>query len=127
MRTGGWQLRQTGRWFTAVFAQSDLLALGAIAELQANGLSVPGDVSVIGYDDIPVAQYMTPALTTIRQPMHEVGAQAVKLLAEELAKPSPSARPRRRHQLVDVSLVVRDSVTSPIRSAAKRSAAFGLQ
>ena len=122
MRTGGWQLRQTGRRFTAVFAQSDLLALGAIAELQANGPSVPGNVSVVEYDDIPVAQYMTPALTTIRQPMHEVGAQAVKLLVDELAKPSPSARPRRRHQLVDVSLVVRDSVASPTRSEAKRRA-----
>lgn len=114
------QLRLSGRRFTAVFAQSDLLALGAIAELQANGLSVPGDISVIGYDDIPVAQYMTPALTTVRQPMHEVGAQAVKLLVEELAKTSPSTRPRRRHQLVDVSLVVRDSVTSPPRVLGKR-------
>src|SRR5204862_6544165 len=101
------QLRQSGRRFPAVFAQSDLLALGAIAELQANGLSVPGDVSVVGYDDIPVAQYMTPALTTIRQPMHEVGAQAVKLLVDELAKLSQSARTRRRNKLVDLSLVLR--------------------
>jgi len=46
----------------------------------------------------------------------------VKLLAEELAKPTPSARPRRRHQLVDVSLVVRDSVTSPTRTETKRRA-----
>lgn len=114
------QLRQSGHKFTAVFAQSDLLALGAIAELQANGLAVPRDVSVIGYDDIPVAEYMTPALTTIRQPMNEVGAQAVKLLAEELGRPSLSGRARRRHQLVDVSLVARDSVTSPPRSEAKR-------
>jgi LacI family transcriptional regulator len=110
------QLLQSGRTFTAVFAQSDLLALGAIAELQAKGLAVPADVSVIGYDDIPVARYMTPALTTVRQPMTEVGAQAVRLLAEELAKPARSTRGRRRHQLVDVSLVVRQSVSSPARS-----------
>ena len=114
-RTAMRQLLQSGRNFTALFAQSDLLALGAIAELHARGLAVPGDVSVIGYDDISVARYMNPALTTVRQPMTEVGAQAVRLLAEELAKPARSTRAHRRHQLVDVSLVVRQSVSSPTR------------
>lgn len=115
------ELLRSGRKFSALFAQSDLLALGAIAELQARGISVPGDVSVIGYDDIPVARYMTPALTTIRQPMNEVGAQAVRLLAEELAKPSRSSRARRRHQLVDVTLVVRQSVASPTPSKGRKA------
>jgi LacI family transcriptional regulator len=108
-------LLRSGRKFSAVFAQSDLLAVGAIAELHAKGVSVPGDISVVGYDDIPVARYMTPALTTIRQPMNVVGAQAVRMLAEELARPARSSRPRRRHVLVDVSLVVRDSVASARR------------
>ena len=112
------RLLESGGRFTALFAQSDLLALGAIAELQARNLSVPGDVSVVGYDDIPVARYLTPALTTVRQPMPEVGARAVRLLVEELATPSGAGRPRRRHQLVDVSLVVRDSVAIPARSRA---------
>jgi len=110
------KLLASRRTFTAVFAQSDLLALGAIAELQARGLSVPSDVSVVGYDDIPVARYMSPALTTVRQPMPEVGAMAVRLLVEELSPPSHAGRARRRHHLVDVSLVVRDSVASPARS-----------
>lgn len=99
--------------FSAVFAQSDLIALGAIAELQARGLSVPGDVSIVGYDDIPVAKYMTPALTTVRQPMAEVGARAVRLLVDELGHSANGGSARRRHQLVDVALVVRDSVASP--------------
>jgi LacI family transcriptional regulator len=107
------QLLESGSRFTALFAQSDLLALGAMAELQARGLSVPGDVSVVGYDDIPVARYLTPALTTVRQPMAEVGARAVRLLVEELANPSRGERTRRRHHLVGVSLVARDSVSRP--------------
>jgi len=113
-------LLQSGHKFTALFAQSDLLALGAIAELQAHGLSVPGDISVVGYDDIPVARYMTPALTTVRQPMNEVGATAVRLLTRELANPSRSGRTRGRHQLVDVSLVVRESVGRPAKSTRRR-------
>lgn len=116
------ELLRSGRKFTAVIAQSDLLALGAIAELQANGRSVPADVSVVGYDDIPVARYMTPALTTIRQPMNAVGARAVRMLAEELARPAGSGRARRRHELVDVSLVVRQSVARPARSTGSHKA-----
>ena len=109
------QLLTASRMFSALFAQSDLLAVGAIAELHRRGLSVPGDVSVIGYDDIPVSRYMTPALTTIRQPMNLVGARAVAILAEELARPSRLGRARRRHELVDVSLVIRQSVGRPTR------------
>jgi len=105
-------LLEAGRRFTAVFAQSDLLAVGAIAELQAHGLAVPADVSVVGYDDIPVARYLTPPLTTIRQPMGEVGARAVRILVEGMARRSPAMQHRARHDLVGVSLVVRNSVAS---------------
>jgi len=103
------------RRFTAVFAQSDLLALGAISELQARGYAIPRDVSVVGYDDIPVARYLSPSLTTVRQPMREVGASAVRLLVDRLARPSPARSARGRHQLVGVSLVVRASVANPKR------------
>jgi DNA-binding LacI/PurR family transcriptional regulator len=70
--------------FTAVFAHSDLLALGAIRELRSRGLAVPDDVSVVGYDDIPVASFVDPPLTTVRQPMREVGALAAKLLLDRI-------------------------------------------
>src|SRR5215467_12033512 len=76
------------------------------------GLAVPGNVSVVGYDDIPVARYLTPPLTTIRQPMGEVGARAVRILVEGLARRSPGTQLRARHDLVGVSLVVRSSVAS---------------
>jgi DNA-binding LacI/PurR family transcriptional regulator len=120
-RTAMRELMASGVRFTALFAQSDLLALGAIAEIHARGLSVPGDISIVGYDDIAVARYMTPALTTVRQPMNEVGAQAVRVLAEELARPAASSRARRRHVLVDVSLVVRQSVAEAVPQRSARS------
>lgn len=65
---------------TAVFASGDLLALGAIMAAKDNGLSVPADVSVMGYDDIDLAEYVTPALTTVRQDTEMLGSQAADIL-----------------------------------------------
>ncbi|MDY0304415.1 MAG: LacI family DNA-binding transcriptional regulator [Sphaerochaeta sp.] len=66
--------------FTALFAITDELALGAIRALADRGLSVPDDVSVVGFDDIELASYSVPRLTTIRQPIPEMGQMAVALL-----------------------------------------------
>jgi len=68
------------RKFTALFAQSDLIALGAIARLRAAGLRVPDDVSVVGFDDLPVAAVFDPPLTTVHQATEEKGAFATGLL-----------------------------------------------
>jgi LacI family transcriptional regulator len=68
--------------FTALFAFNDISAIGAISALREAGFSVPGDVSVIGFDDIPAAAFHHPALTTIKQPLHEMG----RLAAEHLLK-----------------------------------------
>lgn len=93
--------------FTAVFAQSDLLALGAIAALRAHGLGVPKDVSIVGCDDIPVASVFDPPLTTIHQPMREVGELAARLIDDR-----PTGRRRSpRHHLLKAPLVARGSVT----------------
>ena len=68
---------------TAVICSSDLMALGAISEAQHRGLQVPRDLSVVGFDDIPLAAYCTPALTTLAQPIPEIAAAAVDgLLAD---------------------------------------------
>src|SRR5207253_9454251 len=64
---------------TAIFAPSDLLALGAIAALRARGLRVPEDVSVVGFDDIPVSSVFDPPLTTVRHPMRYVGELSAPL------------------------------------------------
>jgi DNA-binding LacI/PurR family transcriptional regulator len=105
--------RETG--FTALFAHSDLIALGAIRELRAHGLAVPGDVSVVGYDDIDVAAFFDPPLTTVRQPMQSVGALAASLLIEDT---SGLSRNRARMHLLTASVIARESVAAvaPSRS-----------
>ena len=65
---------------TAVFAGNDLSAIGTMEAAQEMGLDVPGDVSVIGFDDIPEAARTTPALSTVRQPIQQMGSAAVRLL-----------------------------------------------
>jgi DNA-binding LacI/PurR family transcriptional regulator len=70
--------------FTAVFAHSDLIALGALRELREAGLRVPDDISVVGYDDLPVAAYLDPPLATVHQPMDEVGARAAGILLDQI-------------------------------------------
>ncbi len=68
--------------FSAVFAQNDRMAVGCIRALRDAGLRVPQDVSVVGYDDIPLASFFDPPLTTIRQPMDEFGRQGAQLLID---------------------------------------------
>lgn len=69
---------------TAVFSSNDLMAVGLIQRARQRGLSVPEDLSVVGFDDIPLASYITPALTTVRHPMFEMGRRAVELLLAQL-------------------------------------------
>jgi len=89
--TSGYQAAQrllaTGQTFTAIFAQNDQMAVGAIRALREASLQVPGDVSVIGFDDIPLASYFDPPLTTLRQPMQESGQRAAHLLVETIQNP----------------------------------------
>ena len=96
--------------FTAVFAHSDLIALGAIRELRDAGLRVPDDVSVVGYDDLPVAAYVEPALTTVHQPMGEVGARAAEIVLDEIAG---GVAPALQTHLLPAVLVARESVSAP--------------
>ena len=71
--------------FTAVFCFNDIAAIGAIRALKDAGLSVPGDVSVVGFDDIQSAAYATPSLTTVRQPLLEMGKRGAQVLLERIA------------------------------------------
>lgn len=106
-------LLETGQPFTAIFAHSDLLALGAITELRARGLRVPEDVAVVGYDDIPVASFVDPPLTTIRQPMRQVGARAVEILLDKIAAVRSHVASRPGRHLLRAELVVRKSAAPP--------------
>jgi DNA-binding LacI/PurR family transcriptional regulator len=112
-RAAAARLLQAKPSFTAIFAQSDLLALGAITELRAQGLRVPEDVSVVGFDDIPVASFVDPPLTTIRQPMRQVGARAVTVLLDKIAAVRSHATSRPGRHLLRADLVVRHSTAPP--------------
>ncbi len=81
------ELLARGHPFSALFAQSDQMAIAAIRALREAGRRVPDDVAVVGYDDIPAAEYCDPPLTTIRQPMQEVGKVATRLLIQAIEQP----------------------------------------
>jgi LacI family transcriptional regulator len=78
-------LLEKSRDFTAIFCFNDIAAIGAIRALKDAGLSVPGDVSVVGFDDIQSAAYSTPSLTTVRQPLLEMGKRGAQVLLERIA------------------------------------------
>ncbi|MFB9462659.1 LacI family DNA-binding transcriptional regulator [Streptomyces cinereospinus] len=89
----------------AVLAASDAMAAGALAVLRAAGRRVPEDVAVIGFDDFLLAQHAEPPLTTVRQPVEEIGRTMVRLLLEEMEQPEVAWR----HVILRTRLVVRDS------------------
>ncbi|MEV0830269.1 LacI family DNA-binding transcriptional regulator [Nonomuraea rubra] len=91
---------------TAVFAASDEMAFGVIRALRERGRSVPGDVSIVSVDDIALAAYCSPPLTTVRQDFYRSGAAAVALLLDEAAAGDGES-------LVTASLSVRDSTAPP--------------
>ncbi|KPP83812.1 MAG: LacI family transcriptional regulator, repressor for deo operon, udp, cdd, tsx, nupC, and nupG [Rhodobacteraceae bacterium HLUCCA08] len=96
---------------TAVFCAADMVAFGLIAGLTAGGLSVPGDISVVGFDDIDMSDFYVPALTTIRQDRHRLGRVAARALRRRL---EPGARREDGPEtVIDVELVVRDSTAPP--------------
>jgi LacI family transcriptional regulator len=72
-------LLESGAQFSAIFAANDMAAIGALAALREDGVCVPGDVSLVGYDDIPLSRDVTPGLTTVRVPMVELGREAMRL------------------------------------------------
>ena len=78
------QLLARNKPFTALFAYNDISAIGAIRAIHEEGLRVPQDVSVMGFDDIPGAAFHTPSLTTVRQPLNRMGEVAAQSLLERI-------------------------------------------
>ena len=102
-------LLATGERFTAVFSFNDISAIGAIRALEEMGLRVPVDVSVLGFDDIYAAAFHNPALTTIRQPLFEMGELAASTLLDRLANGHEARIPEILS--VEPTIVVRNSTT----------------
>ncbi len=104
---------------TAVFCANDMIAIGALQACREHGIAVPEQLSIIGFDDIMVASYVTPALTTIRQPKAELGRIATRTLLNLLDK-----RPAYNHTLLP-TLIVRASTGEARAITAKRDLASG--
>ncbi|MEV6512348.1 LacI family DNA-binding transcriptional regulator [Streptomyces sp. NPDC051642] len=96
-----------GRDITAVFAGDDLVAAGVLRAVSETGLRVPDDVSVVGYNDIPLAEDFNPPLTTVRTPAEELGRAAMRHALRDPADTSDSA------VVLGTHIIVRDSVASP--------------
>ncbi|MFD7709590.1 LacI family DNA-binding transcriptional regulator [Streptomyces sp. NPDC059785] len=96
---------------TAVFVCSDRMALGVYQALAERGLRVPQDISVVGFDDLPEARWATPALTTVRQPLSEMAATALRLLVRMMA----GDRPEGTRTELSTRLVERASTAPPAR------------
>jgi len=93
---------------TAIFAANDVTAIRAMEVAQELGLSVPEDLSVVGFDDVPDATLAKPALTTVRQPLQEMGAEAMRMLLDLIAGVE-----REHHVRMATELVVRSSTGEP--------------
>ena len=94
---------------TAMFCSCDAVARSAYRALAGMGLRVPDDVSVVGFDDDPLAEWLTPALATVRQPFQAMGYAAIELLSRQLSDPNAVVE----HRVLPVELVRRGSMAAP--------------
>lgn len=99
------QLLKTHPEMTAVFAIDDLIAIGVIEAASEKGLAIPDDISIVGFNDSPLASYLKPALTTIRIPIYEMGVKATEMLIDQLQNPSEEIC----QVVLDSELIIRDS------------------
>lgn len=98
-------LLQNNKEITALFCSSDLMAIGAMRGIKDMGMNVPEDVSIVGFDDITLASYVTPELTTVAQDMELIGYESAKLLSEIIQKEEKDY-----HRIIRHEIVHRDSV-----------------
>ena len=109
------------RDFSAVVCFNDISAIGAIRALHDGGLRVPEDVSVIGFDDLTVASYFVPSLTTLRQPLHQMGATAATLLLQKIRGEQTRATIK-----IEPELIVRES-SGPCLAASREVSTSGTE
>lgn len=102
------QLIESGEHFTAIYAIADSLAIGALRALMDAGLKVPQDVSVAGYDGIELGDYLSPRLTTLKQPVEEMALETVKLLFHII-----SGKEEHQHVVFPGELLVKESTAKP--------------
>ncbi|MDR0402742.1 MAG: LacI family transcriptional regulator [Treponema sp.] len=107
------ELLLRNRDFTALFAATDELAIGAVRALRDEGIRVPEDVSVMGFDDIDISNYISPRLTTIRQPIKEIGEQTALVMHRFLSRSDlPGSG---KEQILPHRLIIRESTAALAR------------
>jgi LacI family transcriptional regulator len=108
------KLLERGEPFSALFAFNDISAIGAVQALRESGKRVPEDVSVVGFDDIQSAAYQNPGLTTVRQPLRQMGVVAAETLLARISNPAKNSHPKR--VTLKPELVIRGT-TAPAHTA----------
>src|SRR5205823_3000128 len=112
----GLQLTAMHQAPTAVFAANDAMAVGALSAFRDTGVRVPEDIALTGFDNIPIARYVTPPLTTVNVAIAELGRRAFDLLVNGLTADHEETR----HEVLPTTLVIRESCGSTIfRGGAK--------
>ena len=106
---GAAELLRRGRDFTAMFVMSDLSAMGAVRTLTDRGLRVPQDISVIGFDGLPLGEYMVPRLTTVDQPGPAMARRGAMILLDAIENDAPA-----KHESLPFTLLYRES-TGPVK------------
>jgi LacI family transcriptional regulator len=94
---------------TAIFASNDVMAMGAMDAVRNRGLRVPEDISILGFDDIPQSAMVRPALTTVRQPLEQMGRVATQMLIDILSDPEKETDQMK----LPTELIIRGSVQPP--------------
>jgi LacI family transcriptional regulator len=106
----GLQLLRLSTPPTAIFALTDVTAIGVIHAAAQMQLSIPGDLSIMGYDDLPFASYTVPQLTTIAQPLDAMGAKAVDILLQQMGKPDQEPV----KSVLPTKIIIRGSTAPPV-------------
>lgn len=107
--TGAKRFLELGNPPTLIFASNDVMAMAAMDAVREKGLRVPEDISILGFDDIPQASLVRPALTTVRQPLEQMGRVAAQMLLEIIK--DPECRLKRIE--LPTELIIRDSTAKP--------------
>jgi LacI family transcriptional regulator len=102
---------------TALFVANNLMTIGAVAAIEERGLTIPGDIAIVGFDDFDWANVFRPTLTCVAQPTYELGRAAAELVLDRIRDHAPNSKPA--HIVVlPGQLVIRESSGSPVHAAA---------
>ncbi|MBU0712113.1 substrate-binding domain-containing protein, partial [bacterium] len=109
------QLLKTEPRPTAIFAANDAMAIGAIEAVKDSGLKVPDNIAIVGFDDISTSQYITPALTTVRVPLYEMGQLVGKTLLQKINSDSKEHLTVAEQIVIPLEIIVRESCGAKLK------------